>query len=333
MFSETLIKLIDNDSYFTIVTDKIKVDISYSSFALALVNVNFENMRKTIVNYVQSNRYTKLSEELAQHFAVRHTMETEIADMVFADLEPQMLTLFNYVNLSETQAKAIAHILVQEIKNKFISGDVDLSNPATYFPEIYTYKELYTHIRNSLLMKQSTFSNELQQEINQLGLTSAIIILDDGTPVNVYYLENTFSYLIVDIQKYLLSVKRVKECECCGRLFYPKYRKTERYCRLSHANTQKKCNEIMQHSTDDDFTKLAKSARGYQSSRCTNASTLAQYDEKVLKNLYKEWSKECSKKCKYYRKKKNIDGFKAWIDKTKFTAEYLGKKLKPIKKT
>ena len=174
-------------------------------------------------------------------------------------------------------------------------------------------------------MKTSAFSNSIQAQINQLELSTSIQILNDGTAVTVFCLEDTFSYLVVDMQKYLLSKKRLNECKCCGRLFYPCYRKTEIYCRLLRKDTTKTCNQIMLHSKDSDFTKERNKARGYQHNRCYNSSTTKQYPDKFLIQLYDEWSAECTEKYNEYKLKNDLNGFKNWIENTKFKANRIKK--------
>ena len=83
----------------------------------------------------------------------------------------------------------------------------------------------------------------------------------------------------------------------------------------------------MKRTSSSDFQKLRDKARGYQS-KIHNASTISQYDENLLDQLYKEWSIECTEKDKEYKSKNDLDGFKNWIAETKFTADRLKKLCK-----
>jgi hypothetical protein len=81
----------------------------------------------------------------------------------------------------------------------------------------------------------------------------------------------------------------------------------------------------MQHSTDDNFAKLAKKARGYQHSRCYNSSTQEKYKKTpdFLPYIYTKWSIDCGHKRRYFKEQDDFDGFKNWIENTKFTADRL----------
>lgn len=68
------------------------------------------------------------------------------------------------------------------------------------------------------------------------------VIIDDELAVSGYYLNSIEDFLLLDIQKYLLSSHIVKECDYCKRLYIPK-RKSDKYCRLP--NFEKlTCNEL-----------------------------------------------------------------------------------------
>ena len=85
----------------------------------------------------------------------------------------------------------------------------------------------------------------------------------------------------------------------------------------------------MQHSTDDDFAKLARRARGYQHSRCYNSSTQEKYNKTpdFLPSLYEEWSSECRQQHIYFKELDDFKGFRKWIEDTKFTANELEKRF------
>lgn len=323
---DTFIKLIDTDKSFIVVTENIEAKMEYGAMALAIANTKFDDMHALIKNFITQNRILKTAEQLQSSYYLSHTLEKSFIDIIFQDLYPLMSELLTYSGLESMQSKIVTRLIFQEVKNNFLNEDIDLSEPNNYIPAVFAYKELHQHVKDSLLKKESVFTSELQEEINQIGISTAIRISEDGTPLTVFYLQDIFSYLIVDIQKYILSKKYVNECECCHRFFYPLYRSTERYCRFPNKDKGKTCNLIMQHSKDDDYAKLARRARGYQHNRCTNESTVKKYKQQFLTDLYKDWSTDCSKQQRYFKIQDDYKGFEKWVSETRFTAEQLKKK-------
>lgn len=317
------IHLIDTDLDFVIVTDNLEVQIEYGRFALSLINTDYQAMNNLIRTFIQNNHILKVAEEIQSNCSNKAYISTDVTDIIFADLYKPIQDFLSTEYLSKSQATAIARLLLQEIKQNIMTGKIDLTHATDYLPPIFSNIELHNHIRDSLLLKNSAFTSDLQEQLNQTELSTSIQIMNDGTPVTVFCLEDTFSYLVVDMQKYLLSQKYVNECECCQRLFYPRYRNSEIYCRLPRKDTDKTCNQIMLHSKDDDFAKERNKARGYQHNRCNNPSTRKQYDLDFLIQIYDNWSTECADKVREYRLQGDFDGFKDWCDNTKFTSERL----------
>ena len=79
----------------------------------------------------------------------------------------------------------------------------------------------------------------------------------------------------------------------------------------------------MKRTKNDKFAIKRDDFRGYQSGRVWNVSTEKQYPNDFLKDVYKEWSKECTKEYNKYKSKDDLDGFEKWFDNTKFTADTL----------
>lgn len=305
MEERALFKILDTGRNFIIITDTIETEIEYGLFALSVCNTDFQIVEQQLSSYI-----------------INRTIPFDIGEEV-QYLSMLLSSLISSDYLDKKQSLAIKYLFTLEMKNSFENIQHILYSVDEHLPIFFQYKELHQHIKDSLLFKTIAFSSTLQAEINQLHIPSAIFTTKNGYPMTSYYLNNTFSYLIIDLQKYLLSGKCLKECNYCKRLFFPRYRTTEIYCQLKHKDTNKTCYELQQHSKDDEFSQAAKNARAFQHSRCYNESTLSQYDETFLKNLYKAWSKDCGAMTKKYRKENNIKGFEKWFESTKFTSKRL----------
>lgn len=155
--------------------------------------------------------------------------------------------------------------------------------------------------------------------MNKVQLTSSIIVTEQGQPYQSYTITDIFDYLILDLQKYLIGKKKVNECQCCQKLFIPKYRSSEKFCTFNNSA----CKEKMKRTPNDQFIECRTQFRGYQSGRIHNYSTEEQYSSDFLNTLYTKWSKECGEKYTYYKGKDDLQGYKDWFKTTKFTAETL----------
>lgn len=76
----------------------------------------------------------------------------------------------------------------------------------------------------------------------------------------------------------------------------------------------------------DEFAKARNKARDKQHKQIKYYKEKGKYEHNFLYNLYYDWSAECKKKCKEFKSQNDIDGFKNWIEETKFTAGYLKEK-------
>ena len=324
--ADNYVKLIDVDTGFIIVSSNMRVEIEYGQFAISLANSSCNDMYKLFSDFITHNHYLEMAQQLQKKSILPRLIGEDVIDLIFKDLYAPTTQLLAKDDISPQQAMAISRLLLHELIYNFMNDkQIDLNHLINYIPLIFASDEVHQHIRKMLLTNTSAFTSDLQNEINQLNIPMSIMTLDDGTPVTVYEIENTLSYLVLDLQKYFLSKKRVVECHNCHKLFYPNYRKSEIYCRYEHADGSKTCNIKMQHSTDDDFAKLARRARGYQHSRCYNSSTQQKYNKTpdFLSSLYEEWSSECRQQHIYFKELDDFKGFQKWVDDTKFTANKL----------
>lgn len=323
------IALLDTGKHFTLVSEKLDTGMEYGNFALSLINTDYNEMLSCALDFLQNNHYLNMAMDLQKGRYHDSRINSEVADLILKPLHKPIAQTLAKDYLNGMQAYMVSLLLVAEIKNNIMDSDIDLSDPTVYVPSIYADKALHGHIRNILLKKKFAFSDPTQDRINELEIPMSITTTNEGEALSTYYLQDTFSYLMLDIQKYLSSSKTIKECLCCHRLFYPKYRDSEKYCRLKHQDTHFLCDEIMKRknaSNNNEFSKSRDRARGYQSNRINNESTKKQYNVDFLRQLYYEWSAECTVKYNEFLSQNDLQGFKDWIESTKFTADRLKEK-------
>lgn len=319
------IALLDTGKHFTLVSEKLDTGIEYGMFALSLINTNYNDMLSCISDFLQNNHYLNMAMDLQKRKYHDSEINGAVADLILKPLRKPIAQTLATEYLDSMQSFMISLLLVAEIRNKITSAKTDLSDPTVYIPSIYADKALHEHIKNTLLKKEFVFSDPMQDKINELEFPMSITTTSDGEALSTYYLQDTFSYLILDIQKYLSSSKTINECLCCHRLFYTKYRDSEKYCRLKHKDTPLLCNEIMKRNAKNKtgFAEVRNSARAFQSGRINNDSTQKQYDRNFLRQLYDDWSAECTVKYNEYLSQNDLYGFTDWIERTKFRADRL----------
>lgn len=329
------LQLIDTGTNFILLSDDTETEIEYGQLAISLVNTDYDDMYQMLVDFLQSNHALRLAMDLQNSNNKNintKTAKPEIINIIIQTLYKPMSELLAREYLRKEQAIVITLLLMADIRSRLVGTKIDLGNPEYYMPLIYSDRELHQHIKNILLHKDFAYISPLQDKINQIQLTSSIILTEQGQPYQSYVITDIFDYLILDLQKYLIGKQKVNECECCHKLFLPIYRSTERYCMFNHVDKYRSCREYMKRTSSSDFQKVRDNARGYQS-KIHNASIISQYDETFLDQLYKEWSMECTKKYKEYKSKNDLKGFKKWIEETKFTADRLKELYKNHRKT
>jgi len=320
------IDLLDTGDYFILVADDIQAVMQYGEFALALINSDYDKMLQCTTDFLKNNHALRVAADLQGAAFKGRTLDNGMANVILRPLFKNVADATGECYLEGSQRKLIALLLLAEIRSKITAGTIDLIAPASYIPEIFSDRKLNQHIRDSLLKKDASISAPIADKIAQMQISSSLIPTiskDKGAEMlTSYHLTDILTYLLLDLQKYVSSSRQLKECQCCGRLFYPQFRQSEKYCRLPHKDTPRLCNEIM-HNGSDEFVKARARARAYQNQRVNNASTKKQYDEDFLLQLYDDWSGECGTKFVEYKSKDDLQGFTDWIERTKFTAKEL----------
>ena len=322
------IQLLDTGENFLLITGDTETEIEYGQLAISLVNTDYNDMYDLLSDFLQSNRLLKLATDL-QNNNPTGNLKPEIINLIIKSLYKPMHDFLGKEYLISKQASIITMLLMADMRSRLTDTIIDLDNPEYYIPLIYSDAKLHQHIKNLLLEKDIAFINPLQDKINQVQLTSSIIITKYGQPFQCYTITDIFDYLILDLQKYLTGKKKVKECECCNKLFYPAYRISEKYCCFNNSA----CKKIMKRATTDTFAIRRDYFRAYQNARISNASTQKQYDDDFLQNLYADWSIECTKSYTLYKSNDDLAGFNEWFEKTKFTAQKLKEKYEEYNKS
>jgi len=315
------IQLLDTGSNFILVSDDTETEFEYGSFALSLVNSDYDDMSQFMANFIRNNHVLKVAEDLQKNSEA--TIKLEIANLILKPLYKLLSEYLSKEYLSNKQSSIITLLLMADIRKRITATKIDLTDSDSYIPFIYSAKELHNHVRNILLKNDLAFVSPLQEQINQIQFHSSVITTKSGAVFQCYELEDSLTFLLLDLYKYSTAPKSVNECQCCHKLFYPKYRKSEKYCEFVHVHEYLNCKEVMHRKTPNDFAKARNSFRGYQSGRINNTSTLSQYSEEFLKPLYHKWSAQCRDKFGEYKAKDDLAGFKTWFETTKFTKDRL----------
>ena len=272
-------------------------------------------MFRCTTDFIKDNHALRVASDLQQTAFKDVSLDDKMASTILFPLFKDVTDATGECYLAENQRKLIALLLLAEIRSKITAGTIDLTAPASYIPDIFTDKELNRHVRDFLLKKDASFTDSITDRIAQMQISSSVIpsvSKDKGTEILTnYHLTDTLTYLLLDLQKYVSSSRRLKECQCCGRLFYPQFRQSEKYCRLPRKDTPLLCNEIMHISPNDEFAKARERARKYQHSSTTNESTKKKYDEKFLSKLYDNWSRECTEKCIEFKRMDDCRGLRS----------------------
>lgn len=287
--------ILDTGSNFLIHTEKNEdIVFEYGLFTLSVCNIDFDKTNRRLNQYLQK--------------------EANISDAVAHS--------FNSIYLSWEQTEVLVNMIAEEIQNNIDDGMANVIDDV--IPPLYKYKDYHIHFRKLLLRDSTAFTSDIQREFDSVVISQSIVMLDDGLAVSGYYLNTIEDFLLLDIQKYLLSSRTVKECDYCNRLYIPK-RKSDKYCRLP--NFEKlTCNELAhKNRTKTDFERLRDRARPEQRASLINDSTIKKYDVNLLQDMYQDWSDECGIQFKKYKAKDDLSGFEKWITKTKYTAERIKK--------
>lgn len=283
--------ILDTGSNFLIHTEKSEnIVFEYGLFTLSVCNIDFDKTNRRLNQYLQKR----------------------------ADISDAVAHSFNSIYLSWEQTEVLVNMIAEEIQNNIDDGMANVIDDV--IPPLYKYKDYHIHFRKLLLRDSTAFTSDIQREFDSVVISQSIVMLDDGLAVSGYYLNSIEDFLLLDIQKYLLSSHIVKECDYCKRLYIPK-RKSDKYCRLP--NFEKlTCNELAHRNRNKtDFERIRDRARPEQRASLVNDSTRKKYDVNILQKMYEDWSDECRIQFKKFKAKDDLAGFEKWIIKTKYTAE------------
>lgn len=324
--TEINVKLLDTGKNFILVSADTSTEIEYGQLAISIVNADYDDIYNLIADFIKSNRVLKLAMDLqnsSNDELASGTIKPEILNIILKELYAPIYEYVAKEYLNEQQAVIITLLIMADIRSRLTKATIDLDNPDYYIPLIYSNKELHTFITQLLLKKDTSSFCSLQDKINSIPISSSVFINNQGQALQAYTITDMFDYLLLDILKYLNGIKSVNKCACCGKLFYPKYRNSEKYCDFSRKTKKQSCKEYMKRHNTNEFQKVRDKARAYQSSRIRHDSTTKQYDKFFLENLYYDWSQDLSIKYSEYVSKNDLDGLKKWIEDTKFTAKKL----------
>ena len=316
------VQLLDTGDNFILVSADTSTEIEYGQLAVCLVNTDYNDMYNLISDFLQSNHILRLAMDLQnsdRDELKTGTIKPELINLIIKSLYQPISEYLAKEYLTPEQSVIISLLLMADIRSRIEGTKVDLSKVEYYIPLIFSDKKIHKHMKKILLHDNVAYTSPLQDKMNNVQLTSSIIITEQGQPYQSYTITDIFDYLILDLQKYLIGKKKVNECRCCTKLFIPQYRSSEKYCSFNNSA----CKEKMKRTPNDIFIECQTQFRGYQSGRIYNPSTEKQYPSEFLKNLYKNWSKECSDKYALYKGKDDLQGYKNWFETTKFTAETL----------
>lgn len=307
--------ILDTGTGFTLFNKSSESDIPYGTFALSLVNNDYQQLRKSITDTIHQYFSTFFNPTDTEEFI--KTLHRKIDFHI-------SLSSKGYLHIE--QAHMITELLVTEILNRIEAEHFEITDTKKCIPFIFSTSKIQDLIKN-ILKRTSTDLAPLMQETNTFEINSQLLYME--TPV--YYLSTISDYLLLDLKMYLeRSPKTVKECERCNRLYLPT-RKSDKYCRLPIRSNTRTCAKIMHISPNDEFAKARNKARDKQHKQIRYYINKGKYDEKFLLNMYDKWSTKCGQKCIKHKRIDDITGFKKWIGKTKFTFDTIEKEWNEYK--
>lgn len=298
------IALLDIGTGFTVFDKCIENDVPYGTFALTLINTDYDKMRNAIVDTI--------------HRFFNKGFNPDDTDLFAESLYNKVDFHISYASkgyLRAEQAHMVTELLVMEILNRIQTEHFEITDTEKCMPVIFSNPQIRNNIMD-ILKRNSDDLTPVMQETGTFEIDSQLVNME----MPVYYLNSISDYLLLDLKMYMeRSVKTVKACERCNRLFLPT-RKSDKYCRLPIRGNRKTCNEIMHITPNDEFAKARNTARDKQHKQINYYKDKGTYEHNFLHDLYDSWTDECGQKCIEYKRKGDIDGFKNWIEETKFTA-------------
>lgn len=340
-----MIYLMDMGTHFDMVYKKNRVSIEYGEYSLSLANIDYDGFQKIIQSYVDrltpqfeqavtlsylDPKHKDIFKMYKQHGIYPDEVSMEVIKKINVTLHKPLMQFLDNGYLNKTQLRIISMLILEELENHMLSPKFNWQDETTYVPSVLIYKDLKEHLESILLRDSTYYIEEIQKRLSDIIIQSRINIDKNGIPRTTYIIQDTISYMMIDLQKYLTGTKTVLRCQNpdCNRLFYPKSKKNKLYCRLKHKDTNLLCHQIMHNKPKDEFAECAKSARGKQGGFVKNAidhqdNEKYMYDYESLRKAHYAWQEECSKKLKYFRSQNDIDGFKKWIKDTELNVKRL----------
>ena len=185
--------ILDTGTEFVAISEQEKLtSFEYGQFSLSVCNTDYQENEKRINEHIYKHQ----------------------------DIKESIVHCISSVYLNWEQLNYIADMITEEIVvNSDMNGEVTI-------PEIYTNKELHHHIRKMLQRDAQAFESNIQDELSTVILNQSVIMFE-GVPMTGYYLNSIKDFMIIDIQRFLLSGHLVKECEHCKRVMSASRRSDE----------------------------------------------------------------------------------------------------------
>lgn len=299
--------LLDTGSAFTLFNQSSKINVAYGTFALLLVNNDYQKLIHSITDTI--------------HQFLDNTFTHDHIDKFILSLYYKIdyhISFSSKGYLHKEQAHMITQLLLSEILQKLEAINFELTNIEDCIPYVFSIPQIQV-ITKDILKRTSTDLSLLMNNFENYEIDSQLLYMN----LTIFYPKTTLDYLLLDLKMYLeRSQHTVKECERCKRLFIPT-RKSDKYCRLPLRYTTKNCANLMHISPNDEFAKARNKARDKQHKQIRYYINKQTYDRQFLMNLYYDWSTDCGIKCIQYKQVNDITGFIEWITKTKFTSNII----------
>ena len=297
--------LLDTGTGFTLFNQEHEITVPYGSFALSIINAELLPLKNSIV------------EVLNDYFGT--TFQPSFTEDFISTLQRKIDFHISYSSkgyLHTEQALVITELLVSEILNRIEAEHFFANEIEKYIPILLSDPQIPQMI-SDILTRNTNDLTKIMEITNTYEIDSQLLQMT----IPIYYLHSISDYLLLDLKMYMEQSQRtVKLCECCNRLFLPT-RKSDKYCRLPFKNSSRNCNEIMHISPRDEFVKARNNARDKQHKIKTYYENKNIYSTTFLLKLYDDWSIECGKQYKHFKRTNDIRGYRNWITRTRFTSQ------------
>lgn len=343
-----MLLLFDMGTHFSMAFGDDRTTIQYGEFALAMANIDLNEVTEVITSYLQDfgnraqsaimlgqreNPSAELLIKSAKDGILPNALRTDMIVKIHHSLTLKIIDILNNAYLSFPQKMIIAKLFIKELEKNISSDSFNWLDESTYIPQLLMDKELRESLGNILLKESDFLSQKIRNTYTYTYtnnyITTSIRIDKKGIPRTVFHIENTLSYILLDLQKTLSNSKTILRCKNCNKLFYPISNKNKTYCRFIDPITGLTCNEAVRSVPKDEFAKKAKQARGAQQRLYENALNYKAskyiHNIELLDENYKKWRIECNQKKEEFRQLNDLQGFENWIKDTKYTAENLEK--------